>query len=149
MDTLIQFLAVFALSIMELWIAIPTGFVLGLNPVAIAIASTLGAIVGVLIAFLIIEKLLAWIVKRFGVDIVGFVQQRRMYRIWKKYGVVGLGLLAPLLTGAGLAIAIGLISGIKKRPLFFWISIGIMLWSAALTLAIFLGIVAAESLMDS
>ena len=147
MDTLIQLFAVFILGLLELWIAIPVGFILGLNPMAIALASASGAIVGVLIASLVVEKLLAFVIQRLGVDIVGFFKRRKIYGIWKKYGVVGLGLLAPLLTGSVLAIAIGVTSGISKKPFIFWISIGVVLWSVILTLAIVLGIVTVESLV--
>ena len=148
MDSLIQFLVVFGLGVIELWVAIPTGFVLGLDPVAIALASSFGAIVGVVISFLMVKQVLTWAVEKFGLDIVGFIQRRRIYRIWEKHGVIGLGLLAPLLTGAALGIGIGLVLGVPKKTLLLWMIIGVLLWSVALTLAIVLGIITVESLLN-
>jgi hypothetical protein len=144
MDSILQFIAVFALGILEIWIAIPVGFISDLNPVFTLIAASLGAVSGVLLAFLLMEELISWVHKRIGINISDYVKERRLYRIWKKYGVIGLGLFAPL-TGVVLPVAIGLVSDIPKRPLFIWIVAGIVLWSALLALAIFLGITAVES----
>ena len=144
MDSILQFIAVFALGILEIWIAIPVGFISGLNPVFTVIAASLGAVSGVLLAFLLMEELISWVRRRLGINVSDYVKERRLYRIWKKYGVIGLGLFAPL-TGVVLPVAIGLVSDIPKRPLFIWIVAGIVLWSVLLALAIVLGITAVES----
>jgi hypothetical protein len=144
MDSILQIISVFALGILEIWIAIPVGFISGLNPVFTVIAASLGAVSGVLLAFLLMEELISWVHKRLGINVSDYVKERRLYRIWKKYGVIGLGLFAPL-TGVVLPVAIGLVSDIPKRSLFIWIVAGIVLWSVLLALAIFLGITAVES----
>ena len=69
-----------------------------------------------------------------------------IYRIWHRYGVIGLGLLAPLLTGAPLGVALGLTLGAPSRRLLFWTSVGIVLWSAGLTLAAALGLAGIQAL---
>jgi hypothetical protein len=67
-------------------------------------------------------------------------------RVWQRYGVIGLGLLAPLLTGAPLGIALGLTLGASSGRLLFWTSVGIVLWSTALTLAAALGLAGIRTL---
>jgi len=35
----------------------------------------------------------------------------RIYRIWERYGAAGMGLLSPLITGAPLGAALGIVLG--------------------------------------
>lgn len=67
------------------------------------------------------------------------------YKIWNKYGIVGLGLLSPLFFGAPLGSGLGIGLGTEKRPLLIWMSIWIILWSILLTTASYFGIMAFES----
>ena len=139
MDIITGALLVFGAGILELWAAIPLGLALNLNPVIIGTASALGAI---LAAFLVTavgdsirEKVIKW---RYGEN--KDLEDSRYYKIWNKYGVVGLGLLSPLLFGAPLGAALGVGLGSQKRPLLIWMSVGIVIWSAVLTAAAFLGL---------
>ena len=59
---------------------------------------------------------------------------------------MGLGLLAPLLVGAPLGTALGLLPGAPVRRLLLWVSVGIVLWSALLTDAGTLGLAGFEAL---
>ena len=134
MELILQALTVFVLSILELWLAIPAGLVMGLNPVAIAVMSILGAICGALIMARVGEKLRNWLSQKYGWDILKR-RQGIIHRIWQKYGVIGLGLLAPFITGAPLGTALGIAMGTPKKKLLLWISIGIVLWGIGLTVA--------------
>ena len=54
--------------------------------------------------------------------------------------MVGLGLLAPLLTGAPLGAALGVtLGGHTKKQLMVWMSAGIVLWAVILTVATYWG----------
>ena len=139
MDVITGTLLVFGAGILELWAAIPLGLAINLNPVIIGAASALGAIAA---AFLVTaigdsirEKVIKW---RYGEnkDLKG----SRYYKIWNKYGVVGLGLISPLLFGAPVGSALGVALGSRKRPLLIWMSIGIVIWSTGLTAAGYLGL---------
>lgn len=143
---IIQLLTVFGLSIIELWAAIPAGFALNLNPAAIVIASSAGAIVGALLIILAGEKIRNKIIKwRYG-DGKDF-RQGRLYRIWDKYGVVGLGLLSPLLFGALIGAALGSLLGAKRWRLLLWMSVGIVVWAVGLTAVGVAGLSGIESLI--
>ena len=73
------------------------------------------------------------------------MEKSRLYEVWNNYGVIGLGLLSPLLLGAPLGSAVGIALGAGKKRLILWISIGILLWSVGLTLAGFMGFLAFEN----
>ncbi len=139
MDVITGTLLVFGAGILELWAAIPLGLAINLNPVLIGIASAVGAI---LAAFLVTtvgdsirEKVIKW---RYGEN--KDLKDSRYYKIWNKYGIVGLGLISPLLFGAPVGAALGVALGSGKKPLLIWMSIGIVIWSVGLTAAGYLGL---------
>lgn len=144
MEFIIKLLTVLGLGAIELWAAIPAGFALKLHPVTIGITAAIGAMLGGVVVMLLGERVRSWLMRRHSrKDDKG---QRRIHHIWHRYGVIGLGLLAPLLTGAPLGVALGLTIGAPSGRLLFWIGIGIVLWSAVLTLVGALGVAGIESL---
>ncbi|MFH1560555.1 MAG: small multi-drug export protein [Chloroflexota bacterium] len=145
MELAIKMLAVLGLGAVELWAAVPTGLALGLHPVVVGIIAAIGAILGALAVVLLGERVRTWLVRRHsGKD--KKEQHGLVPRIWHRYGVIGLGLLAPLLTGAPLGVALGFILGESAGRLLFWTSLGIVLWSTVFTLAGALGLAGIEAL---
>ncbi len=130
MDFAVKIITVLGLGIIELWAAIPMGTALNLQPLLNGFVSGLGAILGVLIVIGVGERLRNFLLKKKGKSPE---RTGRIYRLWDKYGIIGLGLLSPLITGAPLGTAIGLSLGAQPRQLFFWMSIGIMIWTVLLT----------------
>jgi hypothetical protein len=130
LELVVKFMTVLGLGIIELWAAIPAGTALNLHPLVNGLASGFGAILGALLVILIGDRLRNWVLK-----IKGKRQDNnsRIYRIWQKYGVIGLGLLSPLLTGAPLGAAIGISLGASPIRLIIWMSIGIVIWTIILT----------------
>ncbi|AXV37312.1 MAG: small multi-drug export protein [Methanobacterium sp. BRmetb2] len=133
----ISLVTIFGLAILELWVAIPAGFAFELNPILIIILSTSGNIAGALIILVIGENIRDRILKwRLGDD----KKNSRLYHIWNKYGLIGLGLSSPLLFGAWLGTALGVALDAPNGRLMPWMSVGIILWSIGLTTAIYYGI---------
>jgi hypothetical protein len=147
MELVIPLLTVFVLAVIELWVAIPAGLALGIPPIVTGIVSIFGAVFGVLLVVMLGERLRTWLMQRYGGNSKDS-QHSRIYRIWASYGVVGLGLLAPLFVGAPLGTVLGIIFDVPRRRLLFWIIVGIILWGAGLTLAGALGLVAIEGLIN-
>ena len=144
MDTINSILIVFLTGVIELWMAIPLGAALKLSPLSTAISSALGAISAALIVAFsgdgLRRRFLKW---RYGSE--NNLKKGRMYNIWNKYGVAGLGLLSPLFFGAPLGAALGIVLGASKNRLILWMTMGILIWSAGLTAAVFLGLISLES----
>ncbi|WP_414470421.1 small multi-drug export protein [Methanobacterium sp. ACI-7] len=144
MDIISETLIVFGASILELWAGIPLGLVFGINPIITGAAAALGAISAAVIVSLlgdsIRDKFIKW---RYGEN--KDLKSGNFYNIWNKYGIIGLGLISPLLFGATIGAALGIALGAEKRPLLIWMSIGIVIWSIILTSAGYLGIMTFES----
>lgn len=145
METILKVLAVFAIGAGELWVAIPAGLALDLHPLLTAAAAALGAIAGAALILAMGEGARAWFARRRGKRDAGELSPIR--RIWIRYGVAGVGLLAPLLVGAPLGTVLGIAFGAPAGRLLLWMSLGIVLWSGVLTLGGALGIAGIETLI--
>jgi polyferredoxin len=131
-------LTVFGLAIIELWFAVPTGFALGLDPVLIWVATVCGSVLGVTVVAVGGDRLRSWFLRRRGRDIVS--GGGRLYRLWVRYGVIGWGLVSPLLVAPPMGTAIGLALGAPRRSLLISVSAGAVLWTTILVGAAALGI---------
>lgn len=150
MELILKLVTVFGLGAVELWAAIPAGLALKLNPLATGITAAAGTMLAVLVVVFLGERVRGWLARwrKAGSEAEDQGRQGRAFRIWYRYGVVGLGLLAPLITGAPLGAALAVTLGAATRRLVFWMGVGIALWSALLTAAGALGFVGAEKLME-
>ena len=148
MELLVKLLTVLGLGAVELWAAIPAGLALQLGPLVTGVTAAIGAIMGVLVVLVLGERIRNWLLRRHGGESKD-KHHGRIYRIWARYGVVGLGLLAPLLVGAPLGTAIGITLGAPTGRLLLWMSLGIVLWSAVLTFAGAVGMAGIEVLQQS
>lgn len=148
LELLAKLLSVLTLGAVELWAAIPAGLVLDLNPVLVAVTAAAGAIIGALAVILLGHRLRDWLMKHHGDEKKPGGKRGFIYCIWDRFGVAGFGLLAPVLTGAPLAAALGVSMGVPARRLLVWISIGTLIWSPLLTAAGVLGASGLESLGD-
>jgi hypothetical protein len=61
-------------------------------------------------------------------------RSKYMHRIYDRYGVAGLGLLAPILIGAPLGTVLGIAMDLPANRLFLWMSLGIIVCSVGLTI---------------
>lgn len=146
MDFIYNIIIVFLVGIAELWLAVPLGLVLELSPIITAVTSALGSVTAALIIAYAGSNLRRRFVNwRYGSD--EDLKEGRMYKIWNKYGVVGLGLISPLLFGAPLGTALGIIFGAERNRLLLWITVGIVIWSVGLTTAVYLGIITISSII--
>ncbi len=146
MDLIINIMAVFCASVLELWLGIPLGFVLNLNPILIIIISSAGSISSAFIVIILGESIRKRFIKwRYGDK---SIKKGRIYNIWHKYGIIGLGLLSPLFFGAPLGAALGVGLGASRYRLLLWMSIGIVIWSIILTIAGYFGLMSFNQLLN-
>lgn len=130
----IKLLSVFGLGAIGLWEGIPAGFALRLHPALIGVLSGLGSLLATVAVLLLGERVRERLLRRRSPS--GEAPPERLIdRVWRRYGVVGLGLLGPGLTGGPIGVALGLSLGVPSRRLMFWMVCGIVLWTVGLTVA--------------
>jgi membrane protein YqaA with SNARE-associated domain len=134
----IKLLTIFALGVAELWAAAPTGVLMKLNPLLVCLVAAVGAVSGGTVVILLGERVKAWLERKRKREKMA---ERRglLYRIWQRHGVIGWGLLAPLLVGSPLGAAFGLILGAPPRRLLVWLCAGSVLWSIVFSGLVVLG----------
>ena len=69
----------------------------------------------------------------------------RARRLFERYGLPGLALLGPLLTGVHVAALVGLAAGSGRRPTLVWLLGGVVLWAGIAAAATVLGL---DALID-
>jgi len=64
-----------------------------------------------------------WVVRRFNLSL-NPDPSKFFWRVWQRWGVAGLGLLAPFTCGPYIAAILAVALGSKPRSVLFWIAIG-------------------------
>jgi hypothetical protein len=134
-----KLLSIFALAFFYFWPAIPAGLALGLSPLAVIVTTSLSYACGAAVVTLLGERVRGWVMRRLGRK-ADVNPDSLIRRIWQKYGLIGLGLLAPMTVGAQIGAAVGLAMNGQPRRLFVALALGGLIWSIALTIAVSLGI---------
>jgi uncharacterized membrane protein YjjB (DUF3815 family) len=81
------------------------------------------------------ERLRQWI-PRYGRFTT---QEERLKRVWGRYGLVGVALLSPLITGAPFGTALALVLGAPVRRLLPWMIVSVVVWGVGLTVTATVG----------
>jgi hypothetical protein len=152
MANFLKLFTTFITGAVEIWAGVPAGIALGLSPLMAGIATALGAVVSAVFVILLGSRFRSWLVQRLnkkgGEDIQPKGREKVLYRIWVRYGVVGLGLMAPILTGVPLGAAIGVALGAPPRWLLAWTVAGALFWTALITAAAALGLAGYQALVE-
>ena len=135
MDLALKLFTAAALGAVDLWLGIPAGLVAGLSAATSGAVAIVGAVFGVLLVSLAGEWLRRWVYSRRWLA----RRRGRIERVWRHYGVIGVALQAPVLTGAPLATVLALALGAPKKPLLYWMISSVVLWGIVLTGAASLG----------
>jgi hypothetical protein len=134
-NQILKLLSTAAAGALDVWVGIITGVALGLSPAssgAVSIASALAGVALVVAAGGRLQHLIyrsRRLAKRRG----------RIERVWKRYGIPGVALQAPLLTGPLLATLLALALGAPARTLLLWMLASVAFWGAILTGGVALG----------
>lgn len=121
-----------AIPWMEVALVIPLGIIAGLSPFWVTVIAFIGNMLTVVPLVAAFEKFQAWNKKRRKKKKKEKSDSQKMVhgrKLWNKYGLPGLSLLGPLITGTHFAVIIGMSLGASKYWTMVWITISIGLWS--------------------
>ena len=132
-----------ALPWLEILFVIPPAIALGLDPTLVGVVALLGNVLPVVAIVAGYARLDRWSRARRGRPLPGAEAGRRGSRgrrVLARYGVPGLALLGPLVTGVHLAVVIMLASGGRPRPALVWTSASLAAWTLALVVLTVAGV---------
>ena len=136
-------ISVFGIAFLYFWASIPAGIAQGLSPVLVVITASLSYAAGVGIVVLAGQPIRDWLMKRLGGK--GAVNPNStIRRVWDRYGLIGLALLAPVTVGAQTGAIIGISLNAPPRRLFILMSLGGLLWGIIVAVLVSLGVAAVK-----
>ena len=129
---MLEIFTVAALATFEIYAAIPAGFAFGLHPGTIFSSSLAGGLVGVFVAAFLGDKIRAFI-NRYKKVKEEKPKTGLIYRIWDKYGIIGLGFLGTMTVGAPVSLAVGVGFNVPMKRLITWCCLGVFVRCALFT----------------
>lgn len=129
---MLEIITVAGLATFEVYAAIPAGFAFGMHPGTIFTASTLGGLVGVFVAAFLGDKIRAFF-NRNKAPKEEKPKTGLVYRIWNKYGIIGLGFLGTMTVGAPISLAVGVGFNAPLKKLVTWCCVGVLVRCAIFT----------------
>jgi Ca2+/H+ antiporter, TMEM165/GDT1 family len=144
-ETFWAMLTVFGLGIVYFLAAIPTGVALRLDPGLSALCAWAGYTVIAAVMLAIGAPARRWLAEKFKIS-PRPNPEKLFWRVWIRWGLPGLALLAPVTCGPYFAALIALALGEKPRRLLLWISLGVIPWCLAFAVIAATGSRALESI---
>lgn len=125
-----------AAPILDVFIVVPLGVGLGMNPIAVGIIGFARNFLMVLILGLFFRQFSRWREKRRQKKGITEPTKRetRARRIWERYGLPDLAIVAPGIVGTDLAAILALTLGSSRVRVIVWMAISLAIWTIALTI---------------
>jgi membrane protein YqaA with SNARE-associated domain len=134
---MLEILLVAGLATFEIYAAIPAGLAAGLSPWVIFFTCVVGGLLGVYVAAFLGHRIRRMLSKNKPVK--EKPKTGMIYRIWNKYGIIGLGLLGTITVGAPISIAVGVGFKAPIAKLVMWCCIGVIARCAIFTVLAWYG----------
>ena len=132
-SVVIQIVTIYLAGITGLYKGIPMGFAINASPFITAIFTALGSLTAIFVIYFSGSSLKKWIINKFARKKID-KKKSRFTAIMEHYGVIGLGLFATGIIGPIMTTILGLMLVKETKRLMISLSIGIILWSVALTI---------------
>lgn len=124
----------------ELFVIAP-GIALGLQPALVGLLAWIGNLAGTLAVIFGWERFAAWRERRTGRrPALGSLRSARAQQALDRFGVPGLALQGPVITGMYLAVIAALGLGASRTQLLVWSVISITAWTIGLVAATLAGV---------
>ncbi len=132
---ILKILTVAGLATFEIYVAIPTGFAMGLSAWIIFFASAVGGLTGVFVAAFLGDKIRDLVAIYRKPKIKEIKTDTLAHKIWNKFGIIGLGFFGTFTVGAPISIAVGVGLNASINKLVFWCCMGVLARCVVFTLA--------------
>ncbi|MBP7345017.1 MAG: small multi-drug export protein [Sediminibacterium sp.] len=130
---LYKILTVAGLATFEIYAAIPAGFAFGISPWIIFFTTVIGGLAGVFVAAFLGKQIQQYFSKFRKPKEKKENKNALIFKIWEKYGVIGLGFFGTLTVGAPVSIGVGTGLNVSIQKLLIWCCAGVITRCALFT----------------
>ncbi|MFV0414812.1 MAG: small multi-drug export protein [Chthoniobacterales bacterium] len=117
----------FSLGVLYFIAAIPAGVGMGLSVVLSAFCAWLGYTLSGWLILVMGESARKWLERKFKFSVKPD-PQKLIWRMWSRWGLPGVGLLAPVTCGPCIGALLALSLGERSWRILFWIAVGVLPW---------------------
>jgi len=135
-----------AIPLLEILVVIPLGVGLGSAPIAVAIAAFLGNVLPIYGIIAAHERIEAYLGRRRD-STEPSKRRQRAKELWDTYGLPGLAVASPIVTGVHLAAVFALGLGSNRRATALWMTASIAAWTVVITVASVFALSAIQSII--
>lgn len=138
MKTAAQIISIMSLGAVFFWGGFPAALAFKYHAVAAGLITAAGAEIAVVLVLLMGKPIQDYLLRKYP----AWLEKTRSGKagaIFQKYGMAGLGLIAPVMPGAPQAALIGLALSARPGKILLWVTAGIVLWALIVTLGLILG----------
>ncbi len=123
-----------AIPWMEAIGVVPSGIILGLNPIATVIAAVIGNAMTIFLFAYLGSNIRAWMIKRRVAKGKSAESPRfeRAAKAFHRYGIYGMAALGPVIIGTQFAAAASVAAGVKPLRVSLLVTASMILWSIAI-----------------
>lgn len=139
MKTAAQIFSIMSLGAVFFWGGFPAALAFKFHVLTAGLLTAVGAEIAVLLVLLMGRPIQAYLLRKFP----AWLEKTRNGKagaIFQKYGMPGLGLMAPVMPGAPQAALIGLALSARPGQIFLWVTAGIVMWAVIVTVGLSLGL---------
>jgi hypothetical protein len=115
--------------------AIPAGFAAGVPVWLAAVAAWLGYAAGAAVILVAGTPARDWVARKLGIPQVRD-PQKWIWKVWARFGLIGLGLVAPVTIGPQIGALLALAVGERPMKTFLSLSLGVLPWCVGFAAAI-------------
>ncbi len=148
-----QYMTLFILAAtpwIELLLVVPVGAAMGLAPLPVALAVFTGNALPVFLIVFGYDHWRKWrsVHPKNEKTDRGNNRRAKALGIWNKYGLPGLAMAGPLVTGIHLATIIALFFKPERHKLLFWMTFSLFVWTLGVIAVCYAGLEAIQYLMS-
>ncbi|MGN7382221.1 Predicted membrane protein [Chlamydia abortus] len=120
---------------LEVFLVVPLGILAGLSPVPVALLGFAGNFIPIALIAIWFKKWTEWRAKRKGMteeEQMNSRKRSRAKKVWDRYGMPGLALLAPAIVGTDIAAILALSFGSPRKSVLIWMTASLAIWTILL-----------------
>ena len=113
------------------------GYAVGLHPITTIVTTILGMMTVVFLLTFFGNWIRTTVFGRFKLKKVNLKKAAKLEGVWKRYGLVGIALLTPIILTPIGGTLLAVSSGSRKEKIIFYMFISASFWSVVISLAIY------------